>query len=143
MDGLQERQIKLELDNLITYMLSLNRCNGIRIMAITRDFKETIIERAKNDPKFRRSMLLRGIALLIAGNKEDVQTGKSFIRDYINATIGFPTLAKVTSIPKESLMRMLSPSGNPSLNNLNQVTHTLLEAEGVKEPDGLRVSVQG
>lgn len=112
-------------------------------MALTRDFKNTIIERAKRDPKFRRSMLLRGIALLIAGNKEDVQAGKSFIRDYINATIGFPALSKVTSIPKESLMRMFSPSGNPSLTNLNHVTHTLLETEGVKAPDGLRVSVQG
>ncbi len=112
-------------------------------MALTRDFKETIVERAKRDKKFRRGMLMRGIALLIAGNGEDVQTGKSFIRDYINATIGFAALSKRTRIPKESLMRMLGPSGNPSLNNLNQVTHTLLASEGVKQADNLSVSVQG
>ncbi len=111
-------------------------------MALTRDFKDTIIERAKTDKAFRRNMLMRGISLLIAGNKEDVQVGKAFIRDYINATIGFPNLAKKTHIPKESLMRMLSPSGNPSLNNLNQVTHTLLASEGVKEPDHMKVSVK-
>lgn len=90
-------------------------------MPLTRDFKDTIVERAKKDKKFRRGMLLRGITLLVAGNAEDVQVGKSFIRDYINATIGFPALAKNTGIPKESLMRMLSPSGNPGLKNLNQV----------------------
>ena len=112
-------------------------------MAITRDFKETIMERAKRDAGFRRGMLMRGIAMLIAGDAEDVQVGKSYIRDYINATIGFPKRSKRTGIPKESLMRMLSPSGNPSLSNLNQVTHTLLETEGVKEADSLRVSVQG
>lgn len=112
-------------------------------MPLTRDFKDTIVERAKRDKKFCRSMIMRGIALLMAGNAEDVQVGKSFIRDYINATIGFPALAKHTGIPKESLMRMLSPSGNPSLRNLNQVTQTLLANEGVKQPDSLKVSLQG
>ncbi len=112
-------------------------------MALTRDFKETIIERAKRDKKFRRGMLTRGIVLLIAGNSEDVQVGKSFLRDYINATIGFAALSKRTRIPKESLMRMLGPSGNPSLSNLNQVTHALLGNEGVKRADNFSVSVQG
>ncbi len=112
-------------------------------MALTRDFRETVIERARKDKKFRRGMLTRGIVLLIAGRKEDTQAGKSFIRDYINATIGFPALAKRTGIRKESLMRMLGPTGNPSLSNLNQVTHTLLENEGLKSTDNLSVSVQG
>lgn len=110
-------------------------------MALTRDFKETVLERAKRDKKFRRGMLMRGLALLIAGDKDDVQTGKAFIRDYINATIGFAALSKRTGIPKESLMRMLGPSGNPSLNNLNQVTHTLLASEGVKEPAAVSIAV--
>lgn len=111
-------------------------------MPLTRDFKETILERARRDKKFRRGMLMRGIALLIAGNAEDVQVGKSLIRDYINATIGFTPLAKRTSLPKESLMRMFSPSGNPGLGNLNQVTHALLENEGLKQADNLSVSVK-
>lgn len=109
---------------------------------MTRSFKETVIERAQHDLKFRRDMLTRGIALLVAGNKEDVQVGKSFIRDYINATIGFPGLAEHTGIRKESLVRMLGPKGNPSLSNLNQVTHTLLANEGLKETDNLSVSVK-
>lgn len=112
------------------------------VMPLTRDFKETIVERARRDAKFRRGMLTRGIVLLIAGSPEDVQVGKSFIRDYINATIGFPSLSQKTGIPKESLMRMLSPSGNPGLNNLNQVTHVLLAGEGVKQADAVSVSLK-
>lgn len=112
-------------------------------MPLTRDFKETVIERARRDAKFRRGMLTRGIALLIAGDGEDVQVGKAFIRDYINATIGFPALERHTGIRKESLMRMLGPKGNPSLSNLNQVTHILLENEGLTAPDNLTVAVRG
>ena len=104
-------------------------------------FRKTIAERTQCDSKFRRSMLTRGIVLLIAGDTEDMQVGKSFIRDYINATIGFASLAKRTGIPKESLMRMLSPSGNPSLNNLNQVTHTLLGNKGLKRADAVSIAV--
>lgn len=103
---------------------------------------DTIIECAKRDPNFRRSMLLRGIALLIAGNKEDVHDGKSEIQNYINATIGFPSLAKIMGIPKESLIRMLGPSDNPSLNDLNQVTNILLEAEGLSADNIFEISLQ-
>jgi DNA-binding phage protein len=111
-------------------------------MALTRDFKETIIERAKRDPAYRKGMLTRGIAYLVAaGNAEDLHVGKSLIRDYINATIGFPALAKRTHIPKESLMRMFSPKGNPSLNNLSAVIHTLLAKEGVKTVNHLSVAL--
>lgn len=111
-------------------------------MQKTQGFRKTILIRAENDEVFRRSMLMRGIALILAGNKDDVQVGKSFIRDYINATIGFPALSKKTHIPKESLMRMFSPSGNPGLKNLNQVTQTLLANEGVRKADSLKMSVQ-
>ena len=112
-------------------------------MALTRNFKDTIIERATRDKKFRRSMLTRGLVLLIAGKKEDVNVGKAMMRDYINATIGFGELSKKTHIPKESLMRMLSPSGNPALKNLNQVTQALLANEGIEDSYAVSVSLRG
>lgn len=48
----------------------------------------------------------------------DLETGKSVIRDYINATIGFDQLAAATGTPSKSLMRMFSPRGNPNARNL-------------------------
>ncbi len=58
-------------------------------MALTRDFKETIQARAARDPRFRRELLREGIQCLLAG---DVDTGKTVLRDYINATVGFEEL---------------------------------------------------
>jgi DNA-binding phage protein len=40
------------------------------------------------------------------------------LRDLVNATLGFEQLAKLTDIPSKSLHRMLSPKGNPSMDNL-------------------------
>jgi DNA-binding phage protein len=38
--------------------------------------------------------------------------------DLVNATLGFEQLAKITETPSKSLHRMLSPKGNPSMDNL-------------------------
>jgi hypothetical protein len=38
--------------------------------------------------------------------------GKAILRDYINATIGFEELSRVTKRPAKSLMRMFGPAGN-------------------------------
>ena len=58
-------------------------------MALTRDFKETIQARAARDPRFRRELLREGIQCLLAS---DMGTGKTALRDYINATVGFEEL---------------------------------------------------
>jgi DNA-binding phage protein len=61
----------------------------------------------------------------------DIETGKSMIRNYINATVGFPALAEQVYTPAESLMRMFSPKGNPSIGNLFGVIAQLQKQEGV------------
>ena len=60
-------------------------------MALTRDFKETIRDRAQQDPEFRRELFQQAIESLFSG---DVETGKEVLRNYINATIGFAKLEK-------------------------------------------------
>jgi DNA-binding phage protein len=40
------------------------------------------------------------------------------LRDLVNATLGLGQLAKPTDVPSMSLHRMLSPKGNPSMDNL-------------------------
>ena len=87
-------------------------------MPLTRDFKETIKARIENDPAFRDELLREGIECLLAG---DLVTGKTILRDYINATIGFERLSELTQIPAKSLMRMFGPKGNPRAQNLFEV----------------------
>lgn len=53
------------------------------------------------------------------------------VRDYIFATIGFEELGALIKKSPKNLMRMFSPSGNPTANNLFGIIHTLQEKEGV------------
>ena len=98
-------------------------------MALTRDFKETIKARVERDPAFREALLKEGIDCLLAG---DMETGKAVLRDYVKATMGFERLATVTGKSPKSLMRMLSPSGNPRADNLFEIIACLQENEGVQ-----------
>jgi DNA-binding phage protein len=98
-------------------------------MALTRDFKETVRDRAQSDPAFRAALLSEAIELLLSG---DVETGRALLRDYINATIGFVELAKKSGLPPKSLMRMFGPSGNPRADNLFAVIRLLQDETGVQ-----------
>jgi DNA-binding phage protein len=98
-------------------------------MALTRDFKETILARVKRDPGFRKVLLREGIENFLSG---DVETGKIILRDFINATVGFTKLSDVTHRSAKSLMRMLGPSGNPQARNLFEIVAYLQHAEGVR-----------
>ena len=98
-------------------------------MPLTRDFKETIRARAARDPKFRKELLREGVECLLMG---DMPTGKTILRDYINATIGFSELAQAIRIPPKSLMRMLGPGGNPCAANLFEIVRFLQQREGVR-----------
>jgi DNA-binding phage protein len=98
-------------------------------MALTRDFKETIQARVQRDSAFRKELLREGVECLLSG---DVETGKTVLRDYINATVGFVKLGEVTHRSPKSLMRMLSPEGNPNARNLFEVVAYLQQTEGVR-----------
>jgi DNA-binding phage protein len=98
-------------------------------MALTRDFRETIRERAQREPEFRRALLLEGLQLITDG---DLATGRSILRNYINATIGFTELARRTRISSPSLQRMFGPDGNPTAENLFGVIDQLQRQERVK-----------
>ncbi len=73
-------------------------------MALTREVQETIQERARRDAAFREALLKEAVDALLSG---DVETGKTVLRDYINATVGFDKLASVTKKSTKSLMRIL------------------------------------
>ena len=84
-------------------------------MALTRDFKQTVIERVRRDPEFARAMLDEAATLFLNGEPE---TARVILRNLVNATVGFEELAMVTAKPSKSLHRMLSARGNPSMDNL-------------------------
>lgn len=101
-------------------------------MALTRDFRETVMARAKRDAAFRREMLKTGVELMLSGDLEDAAVGREQLRDYINATIGFQELGRLVEKGPKSLMQMFSARGNPSSANFGAVLAQLQAHEGVE-----------
>jgi DNA-binding phage protein len=84
-------------------------------MTLTRDFKDTVVARVARDPEFAKALLDEAATLFLSGEPD---TARLILRDLVNATVGFEQLAELTHKPSKSLHRMLSPKGNPSMDNL-------------------------
>lgn len=86
--------------------------------------------RTKNlDPMLVESLLRKGLETMLSG---DVEAGKSILRDYIKATVGFEKLGEATATPPKSLIRMFGPSGNPQARNLFGVIGYLQKRAGLE-----------
>jgi DNA-binding phage protein len=99
------------------------------MMPLTREFKTSVVARVQKDRAFRHALLREGIECLLSG---DVETGKSVLRDFINATIGFGPLAAAVEIPEKSLLRMFGRAGNPQAKKLFQIVAYLQKREGIR-----------
>ena len=96
-------------------------------MPLTRNFKDTVKARAERDPEFRFGLFREALEALLS---DDLDTGKVLLRDYVNATVGFETLAAELDKSPKSLMRMLSDKGNPRADNLLGMVGHLKRREG-------------
>ncbi|WP_416462970.1 DNA-binding protein [Sphingomonas sp. VDB2] len=97
-------------------------------MALTRDFKETVKERATRDPAFAKAMLDEAATAFLNG---EPHVARLILRDLVNASVGFEALAEETRHPSKSLHRMLSEKGNPSMENLAAIFGAVRKRLGV------------
>ncbi|HEY1661118.1 MAG TPA: transcriptional regulator [Verrucomicrobiae bacterium] len=100
-------------------------------MALTREYKQTVLARIKRDPKFARALYAEAINSLFEGETEE---GLSILRDLVHAGITFKQLAKQTGFGEKALHRMLSSHGNPTTKNLFAVTKIISQGLGIKLP---------
>ena len=91
-------------------------------MALTRDYKETIRERAERDPNFAASLMNEAVSSFLDGEAE---TARLILRELVNSTIGSEGLAEEMEKPSKSVHRMLSPKGNPTMDNLTCILSIL------------------
>jgi len=98
-------------------------------IAVTRDFRETVQADIGRDSTFRRGILSEAVESLLDG---DVALAKELLRDYIDATVGFPKLAAHTKIHVKTVRQMFGPQGNPTASKLFQIIAYLQQAEGVR-----------
>ncbi len=101
-------------------------------MPVTRDFKRTVSDRICRDASFARALLDEAASLFLNGEPE---TARTTLRELVNATVGFERLAEVSGKPAKSLHRMLSATGNPSMDNLAVIFGAIRHELGV----GIRV----
>ncbi|APZ95881.1 DNA-binding protein [Fuerstiella marisgermanici] len=97
-------------------------------MALTREFIETIKDRADKSPAFRIGLLQEAATAFVTGEPE---LGRILLRDFVKCTIGFEKLANELGAKSPSVKRMLSAKGNPSSNNLAAIIDILQKQEGV------------
>jgi len=98
-------------------------------MAKTKSFRDLVERQVKEDRKFAEALLREGIDAMLSG---DLDTGKTIMRDYIKATVGFEKLGEATDTPPKSLIRMFGPRGNPQARNLFSVIGYLQKQAGVQ-----------
>lgn len=96
-------------------------------MANTRPFSDLVRADLQRDGDYRRALLSEALACMASG---DLDTGKIVLREYVNGTVGFLKLGAALGRSPKSLMRMLSPTGNPQARNLFDMVAYLQKIEG-------------
>jgi DNA-binding phage protein len=97
-------------------------------MTRTKSFKGLVQQHVKHDKKFAEALLREGVDAMLSG---DVEAGKTILRDYIKATVGFEKLGEATGTQPKSLIRMFGPRGNPQARNLFSVIGYLQKRAGL------------
>ena len=98
-------------------------------MALTREYKQTVLARIRRDPKFARALYAEAIDALLDG---ETQEGLSMLRDLVHSEITFKELARQTGLDEKALHRMLSRRGNPTTRHLGTIARAIREDLGIK-----------
>lgn len=98
-------------------------------MALTREYKKTVISRIHRDKKFASALYAESLNALLEG---EIEEGLSILRDLVHAGISFKQLAEQTGLGEKALHRMLSPRGNPTTRNLFAVTKVIRKRFSLK-----------
>lgn len=98
-------------------------------MALTREYKQTVVARLRRDPKFARALYTEALNALLEGETDE---GLSMLRDLVHAGITFKSLARETGLGEKALHRMLSRRGNPTTRNLIAIIKAICEDLGIQ-----------
>ena len=98
-------------------------------MALTRNYRETVVARIQREPKFARALYAEAMSALLNGETAE---GLSMLRDLVHAEITFKELARQTGLGEKTLHRMLNRKGNPTARNLGAIVKRIAEDLGIK-----------
>ena len=98
-------------------------------MPLTRDFRETVRERAHDEPEFRQALLRGAVRCMLNG---EVDIGRETLYDCIEPGIGFDELSQKIGKSRECLERILSDDGAPRADDLLGIVAALAEYENME-----------
>jgi len=98
-------------------------------MALTREYRQTVVARLRRDPKFARALYAEALNALLEGETDE---GLSTLRDLVHAGITFKSLARKTGLGEKALHRMLSRRGNPTTRNLIAIVKAIYKDLGIQ-----------
>ncbi|MGA7440380.1 MAG: hypothetical protein WBW32_19840 [Luteibacter sp.] len=105
--------------------LYLSQAERTHSMALTVDYRETILNRIRSDPDFAGALLDEAATMLLNG---ETGAARMVMRDLTHGLMGFEGMAKATGTPPKSLHRMLSSAGNPGMDALGAILRQLTRA---------------
>lgn len=91
-------------------------------MSLTRDSRQSVLDRAQRDPAFAKALRDEAATLFFS---DEPELARLILRDLVDASIGFERLAALTRKPGKSLHRMLSSHGNPGMDDLAAIFDAL------------------
>ena len=98
-------------------------------MALTRNYRETVMARIQSDRKFARALYAEAVSALIEGETAE---GLAMLRDLVHAGITFKELSRETGLGEKTLHRMLNRDGNPTARNLGVIVKSIATDLGIK-----------
>ena len=96
-------------------------------MALTREYKQTVMARIKRDRKFAKALYAEAVNALLDGATAE---GLAMLRDLVHAEITFKELARQTGFGEKALHRMLSRYGNPTTKSLAAILQAIRQDLG-------------
>lgn len=94
----------------------------------TRDFRETLRERAQDEPEFGHELLKGAVRSMLNG---EPRIGWLRLYNYVYAAIGFDELSQKTGLRRDDLQHMLSRDGDPRAEDLFGIVAAIAKHENI------------
>ncbi len=95
---------------------------NLKDMPLTKDVNEIFVDQVQEQQELAIAVFFEAISALVNG---EPIVSRLMLRNLVNATIGFETLAVEIDKPSKSVHRMLSANGNPTMDNLTVIIGAL------------------
>ena len=95
---------------------------------LTRDYRETLRERAQDEPEFGHELLKGAVQCMLNG---EPKIGRLRLHNYVYASLGFEELAQKTGKSLEDLEHILSDGSDPSACDLLGIVAVVAKHEGI------------